>query len=254
MNRRTEFNWRVVAWAFALLLAVCFISTLRWALPDGPVAAFLFDRGSVVFADPFTIQNAMWLVFFGALGETAVRYRRARVEAEQLGGGLLPEDDETMLRLPDLGPIRARVRGQEEFFLQRIMARCILQFQSSRSTDRANALLDSSLELMQHEVDTKYSLLRYLVWVIPTIGFIGTVVGIAAALQQAGAAEDYQDPALLGQLTMRLGVAFYTTMLALMQSSVLVLAQNLAQAREETALNRAGQYCLDNLINRLYER
>lgn len=27
--------------------------------------------------------------------------------------------------------------------------------------------------------------------------------------------------------------------------------RNLTQAREEQALNRAGQYCLDNLINRL---
>ena len=107
---------------------------------------------------------------------------------------------------------------------------------------------------MQHEVDNKYSTLRYLVWVIPTIGFIGTVVGIAASLNQAGAADDYQDPALLGELTRSLGVAFYTTMLALMQSAMLVLAQNVAQAREEGALNQAGQYCLDNLINRLYEK
>ena len=105
-----------------------------------------------------------------------------------------------MLRLQDLGAIRARVRGQEGFFLQRLVARCILQFQSSKSIDRANALLNSSLDLMQHEVDNKYSTLRYLVWVIPTIGFIGTVVGIAASLNQAGAADDYQDPALLGEL------------------------------------------------------
>ena len=134
--------------------------------------------------------------FLRALGELAVRHRRANVEALQLGKGL-PEDDETMLRLQDLGAIRTRVRGQKHFFLQRLVARCVLQFQSSQSTDRANALLNSSLDLMQHEVDTKYSLLRYLVWVIPTIGFIGTVVGIAAALNEAGAADDFQDPALL---------------------------------------------------------
>ena len=207
-----------------------------------------------MFSYPLTIQNLMWLVFFGALGEVTVRHWRAGIEAEQMRKRLLPEDDETMLRLQDLGAIRSRVRGQETFFLQRLISRCILQFQSSKSTDRANALLTSSLDLMQHEVDTRYSTLRYLVWVIPTIGFIGTVVGIAAALNQAGAADDYQDPALLGELTRSLGVAFYTTMLALLQSAVLVLAQNVAQAREEGALNRAGQYCLDNLINRLYEK
>jgi hypothetical protein len=32
----------------------------------------------------------------------------------------------------------------------------------------------------------------------------------------------------------------------------LVFIQNLVQGREENALNKAGQYCLDNLINRLY--
>jgi hypothetical protein len=34
---------------------------------------------------------------------------------------------------------------------------------------------------------------------------------------------------------------------------VVVLVQHIVQAAEEKALNDAGQYCLDNLINRLYE-
>ena len=254
MPATTESGRRLASWTLALLAAIACITLASLVLTEGRAAAFLLDRNSTVFDYPFTIQNLMWLIFAGALGEVVVRYQRARVESEQIRKRLLPEDDATMLRLQDLGAIRARVRGQEDFFLQRLVARCILQFQSSKSTDRANALLTSSLDLMQHEVDTRYSTLRYLVWVIPTLGFIGTVVGIAAALNQAGAADDYQDPALLGELTRSLGVAFYTTMLALMQSAVLVLAQNVAQAREEGALNRAGQYCLDNLINRLYEK
>lgn len=254
MTEAEERGWRLRAWACALAAALGFILVMSLALTDGWAATFLFDRGSTVFDYPFTIQNLMWLLFAGGMGEAATRYRRARLETRQIGRSLLPEDDETMLRQPDLGAIRTRVRGEEGFFLQRLVTRCILQFQSSRSTDRANALLNSSLDLMQHEVDTRYSLLRYLVWLLPTIGFIGTVVGIAAALDQAGAAEDYQDPALLGELTRSLGVAFHTTMLALMQSAALVLAQHVAQAREEGALNRAGQYCLDHLINRLYEK
>ena len=253
MSSTSELPRRLSAWAIALSTGLASIGVLSLLLTDGRTAAFLLDRNSTVFDYPFTIQNLMWLIFFGALGEVGVRHQRARVEVLQLEENLLPEDDGTMLRLRDLGAIRTRVRGQEDFFLQRLVARCVLQFQSSQSTDRANALLNSSLDLMQHEVDTKYSLLRYLVWVIPTIGFIGTVVGIAAALNEAGAADDFQDPALLGELTRSLGVAFYTTMLALVQSAVLVLAQNVTQAREEGALNRAGQYCLDNLINRLYE-
>lgn len=55
-------------------------------------------------------------------------------------------------------------------------------------------------------------------------------------------------------LSANLGVAFYTTLLALVQSAMLVLALHITQAREERVLNRAGQYCLDNLINRLYDK
>ena len=168
----------------------------------------------------------------------------------------LPEDDEVMLRTQDLGAFFQRVRPLAEervFFLQRLIMRCILQFQGSRSVDQANSLLNSSLELFQHELDLKYAMLRYLVWVIPTLGFIGTIVGIAFSLDYAANVEDPQDPTLLAEITGRLGVAFYTTLLALLQSVLLVFALHIAQSREEMALNQAGQYCLDNLINRLYE-
>ena len=51
-----------------------------------------------------------------------------------------------------------------------------------------------------------------------------------------------------------LGVAFYTTLLALLQSAVLTFAMHLIQGREEAALNRVGEYRFSNLVNRLYER
>ncbi len=254
MSERGELQERLAAVGMGVGASVLFIALASLVFTEGFLADLLLDRNSTVFSYPFTIQNGMWVVFFVAAGELRVRFRRGGIEREQLDSGLLPEDEETMLRARDLGSIRSKCRGREEFFLQRVVSRCVLQFHSSRSTDRTRALLDSSLDLMQHEVDGRYAVLRYLVWVIPTIGFIGTVVGIAAALGRAGAAEDFQDPALLGALTRDLGVAFYTTMLALIQSAVLVLAQSQAQAREEGALNRAGQYCLDNLINRLYEK
>ena len=57
----------------------------------------------------------------------------------------------------------------------------------------------------------------------------------------------------MGVLTTKLGVAFNTTLLALVMSAILVFFMHLAQGREESALNNTGQYCMDNLINRLYE-
>ena len=231
--------------------------SLVFDTPGSVMGAFLLDRHTVTLPYPFTIQNFMWLLFFAGCGELWTRYHQSAQELTQTTKQLLPEEDTIMLRAQDLGSLYKRSqqsRGERDFFVQRLIERCILQFQGSKSVSQTNSLLNSSLELIQHELDLKYSMLRYLVWLIPTIGFIGTIVGIALSLDFAAGIENPQDPRLLASIAGRLGVAFYTTLLALIQSALLVFALHIVQGREEMALNRAGQYCLDNLINRLYEK
>ena len=157
-----------------------------------------------------------------------------------------------VLQSHDLPPLRARVAGLydgERGFLPGLIDLCILQFLASRSVDQTVSVLNSSLELLMHRVDLRYTLLRYLTWVIPTVGFIGTVVGIALALAMIDPSAAVQP---LGEIARALGVSFYTTLVALVDSAILVLLLQLVQAREELAVNAAGRYVLVNLINRLY--
>ena len=254
-----ELEQRLKVNGISLLGGVIFIAimSLVFRHPDSAVGAFLLDRHTASFLYPFTIQNVMWLMFWVGCGELWVRFNQARLELQQIAKRYLPEEDEVVLRAQDLGDLYQKVRPLAEervFFLQRLIMRCILQFQGSRSVDQANSLLNSSLELFQHELELKYAMLRYLVWLIPTLGFIGTVVGIAFALDYAANIQDPRDPTLLAEITGRLSVAFYTTLLALLQSVLLVFTLHIAESREEMALNLSGQYCLDHLINRLYEK
>ena len=82
-------------------------------------------------------------------------------------------------------------------------------------------------------------MVRYVVWAIPTLGFIGTVLGISLALAFAGAV-DLQDPNLLAELTKRLAVAFDTTLLALVMSAVLVLASTWCRRTRSARSTRPG--------------
>ena len=258
-----ETRVRVLAAVGGILAGAVFVGVMSLALDaeagDLSAGGILLDRSSTIY--PFTIQNLMWLLFSVGLGDVLVRFMRGGRELRQMGLRLLPEDEETMLRAQDLGELYTRARPSplgEPNFLQRLISRIVLQFQSSGSVNQANALLNSSLELLQHEIDLKYNMMRYMVWLIPTLGFIGTVVGIALALGEAGNMPDTSDQDALGAwmkaLTGSLALAFNTTLLALLLSAVLVFLMHVAQGREESALNRAGQYCLDNLINRLYEK
>lgn len=236
-----------------------FILLASFAVPaDSIFANVLFDRNGR-FPYPFTIQNVIWIIFFIGLGELFLRFGRANAETRQLSRQLLPEDDETMLRAEDLGVFSAKARASgDDYFLQTLISRVIFQFQSGRSVAQANDIMNSSLELHQHELGFRYNILRYIAWLIPTLGFVGTVIGIAMALSTAGSPPDVTDPGALKPwmkaLTSDLGVAFNTTLVALTLSAIIVFLMHIAEEKEELALNKAGQYCLDNLINRLYEK
>ena len=236
--------------------AIVFIWAIDATQTDD-VKALLLDRERSTW--PFTVQNVMWVVFAFGAAELTVRVLEARAERTELTAGHLPEDERTILQGPELRLTYARIRdavtedpARGRRYLPRLIQRVITQFQTTRSVDQSAAIMNSSLELYLHEVDIRYNMIRYVVWAIPALGFIGTVIGISLALNFASNV-DLQDPSLLVELTKRLGVAFNTTLLALMMSLVLVFFQHKIQAFEERVLNESGQYCLDNLINRLYE-
>ena len=235
----------------SLVSGCLFIGLMTLLVGKTGAGVVLLDSKTQLFPYPLTIQNLLHLLFFVGLGEIYIRWRVALREQSFMNKGYLPEDDETVLQSHDLGPIRLQLAKQhdgEHGFLPSLIDMCILQFQSSRSVDQTVSVLNSSLELIAHRVDLRYSMLRYIVWVIPTIGFIGTVIGIAWTLSQV----DPNAPDLLEKLTTYLAVAFNTTLVALILSAILVFLLHLVQRLEEKSVNNAGHYTLKNLINRLY--
>jgi biopolymer transport protein ExbB/TolQ len=201
----------------------------------------------------FSVQAFMWVAMFIGLGELWIRARAMRVEQATLLSRLLPEDERSLLTADDLKSIYLKSRSMSRSaVLPTLVRRLSMEFRKSRSIDRVNGLLDSSLELFLHQLDLRYTLLRYVVWVIPTLGFVGTVIGIADAMAFAGSGAVEMEK-LLSPTTQKLAVAFYTTLVALLQSGILVFGMNSIQAGEEKAINDAGQYCLENLVMRLME-
>lgn len=92
---------------------------------------------------------------------------------------------------------------------------------------------------------------RFLTWAIPSIGFIGTVVGIGLALLGVGdvmSSDPMKSREALEVISTQLGTAFDTTLVALVTSLVLVLCVHLVQAWEDNALQRALHVALDSVV------
>jgi biopolymer transport protein ExbB/TolQ len=236
----------------ALLAGCVFILVLTLIFPEDSFGAALLLEHShdSPFPYPVTIQNMIHLLFFVGLGELFVRARVGTWEIAQLHMHYLPEDEADVLRIEDLGSIRRRVANHfdgDNGFLPSLVNMAVLQLQTTRSIDQAVSVLQTSLGLLESKVEQRYAMVRYLAWVIPTMGFIGTVSHLGNALRLVD-----PDHMNIAAVTTALAIAFNTTLVALIESAILVLIQHVVQTREDAAVGLAGEYCLKNLINRLY--
>ena len=119
------------------------------------------------------------------------------------------------------------------------------------------ALDDSSFYLTASE--SSYSVPRILVWAIPLLGFIGTVIGISGAvsgfsgfLENSGDVEQIKEG--IGQVTSNLGLAFDTTLLALFLSVLVMIPLVLAERYESKLLLGIDIFINDKLLPRLKKR
>lgn len=107
--------------------------------------------------------------------------------------------------------------------------------------------IESSVDALALRQEAGNSMIRYLIWAIPSIGFIGTVRGIGAALSQA-------DQALAGDIsgmTNSLGVAFNSTLVALMISIILMFFLHQLQRLQDNQIVDTQAYCEKFLLNRI---
>jgi len=109
--------------------------------------------------------------------------------------------------------------------------------------------VESSVESLAIRQEAENSMIRYLIWVIPSIGFVGTVRGIGEALSMA-------DQALAGDIagmTNSLGVAFNSTFVALLVSIVLMLLLHQLQRLQDGLVVDTQAYCEKFLLKRISE-
>ncbi len=127
----------------------------------------------------------------------------------------------------------------------------------NRKTATELALDDSSFYLSASE--SFYTFPRILVWAIPLLGFIGTVIGISSAvngfsgfLEQAQEVDQIKEG--IGTVTSGLAVAFDTTLLALLLSVVVMIPLVLVERLESQLLLEIDVYINDKLLPKFKDR
>ncbi len=127
-------------------------------------------------------------------------------------------------------------------------ATCIRRFDHTKSVQNASDAMQASVEALAVRLEAGNSMIRYLIWAIPSIGFIGTVRGIGQALAQA-------DDALAGNIagmTDSLGVAFNSTLVALFISIFLMALLHQLQRLQDGLVVETQEHCEKYLLKHLH--
>ncbi len=144
---------------------------------------------------------------------------------------------------------RARELGYAGTVLYRAADACLDRFFTTRSVADATAAMKASCEMESDRLETELALVRYLTWAIPSLGFIGTVRGIGAALAQAEEATRGN----IGPVTESLGVAFNSTFVALLISLFIMLLLHKLQEAQESLVLDSQEHCQTHLLRYLRE-
>lgn len=186
------------------------------------------------------------------LGWKALRVVRGRVRLRRaLRGQYLP-GDATAEQARDARD--AWIRAGTAAGLRR--ARAVQAYLVAGTRSAAAAKAEEDALFAQAAMEQSYSLPRTLVWAIPLMGFIGTVVGISAAVAGfsgflSRAEEIEQIKTGIGAVTTGLAVAFDTTLVALALSVVVMLPLVMLERLEGQLLLALEADVSDAVIGRL---
>lgn len=220
--------------------------------PSSSLYAMFYERGAV---PPFIAVATGWCLAILFLKRAKLGIQRAA-----LTRSVVPEDADyaispaTAQRV--LVEVYRTVDDPKHFVLfNRIVAALSILKNLGRVSD-VDEVLRGQAEQDESAIETSYGLVRGLIWAIPTLGFVGTVLGLSTAIggfgAVLGAAEDVD--ALTNSLrgvTAGLSTAFDTTLEALIAAVFLHGFYTLLYKAELEFLDDCSEYCQKYIVTRL---
>ncbi len=196
-------------------------------------------------------QEACFILMFWALAimgyktvKTLNERRLLDVDLVPVADGMriLPEDTREFAR-----QVQALPEDRQQMLLPRALLNALRRFASTKNIQDVSSSTHTIVESEAERLESELSMIRYISWAIPSIGFIGTVRGIGEALAQA-------DKAVQGDIagvTQSLGVAFNSTFIALLISIFLMFLVHQLQLLQERLVFDSENYVDDKLIRHM---
>jgi biopolymer transport protein ExbB/TolQ len=249
---------------FALIIAIIIVHAFYVSVVRPNAVQIIEEQNIAAAADPdFVRERRVWVLIkdmeqeacfiLGIWALAIMGFKAVTILGERKlldvdlvpvaeGMRILPEDTREFAR-----QIEALPEENQRMLLPRALLNALRRFSTTRNIQDVSSSTRNIYESEAERLESELSMIRYISWAIPSIGFIGTVRGIGEALAQA-------DKAVQGDIagvTQSLGVAFNSTFIALLISIFLMFLVHQLQLLQERLVFDGENYCNDKLIQHM---
>jgi flagellar motor component MotA len=230
-----------------LITAICMILLSVTTKENSPVFyRILILLGGDVMSGGY-VQTFTYLAFIWSWFEVQQKLGIITRERKAFKMNLIPTNEKVVFMPSDVNNLKFKLQEferKEKYILSDLLKKACTKFSTSRSLSELIDIVSIQVEISQEKSEGEQSIIRYLTWVIPSIGFVGTVIGISQALIIANSGD-------MEKITSLLGVAFDTTLVALILSIVIMWFVHQLQEETDRFHSDLKEFVIDNLINKI---
>jgi len=247
-TRVNSFMWMIVA----LVLTVIVYAGMSF-FPKSYVVQFFTERGPTQYL----------AVFFGFWALLILMAKTFKIRAQQSATqftDLVPVSSDFVLSTATVGLVLAKLRNAcddpSKFLLFNRIEIGLSNLKNMGQITDVEGVFHSQASNDEDMMESSYSMVKGLIWAIPVLGFIGTVLGLGAAIGEfGGVLADAQDLAqikpALQRVTSGLSTAFDTTMLSLCIALSVQMILTVVRKNEEEMMDECKEFIQRNVISRL---
>ncbi len=254
-GRFTSVNKRLT-FMMGLLVTVIFFSSLIFGVQRWPEAHWL----TAMFLERGIAPYPTMLLFFWGLAILFVKSRKLTLQAEALTLSAVPQQPDFLLNRESARAVLSRVHSLVDnagnFLLLNRIERALSNLQNIGQVNDVATILRNQADYDEEHIASSYGLVHSFLWAIPVLGFIGTVIGLRAAigalgitLRAGGDLTAIREG--LQAVTAGLATKFETTLIALICAVVLQLLLAFLQSSEGEFLDSCNDYCHAHVASKL---
>jgi biopolymer transport protein ExbB/TolQ len=189
-----------------------------------------------------------------------IKGRKVSFQRKILALNLIPQDPNFFLNNATARDALSRIRGQvddpKHFLLLNRIDVALSNLQNIGEISEVASLTNAQASIDEDQISASYSLINGFNWAIPVLGFIGTVLGLGAAIGEFGVTIQLADDVdklknSLTDVTGGLSTAFDTTLLGLVASIVVQMLMTFRKRQEFLLLDECNEYCQTYVLAKL---